>query len=377
MVQISGKKEGILNCLTISLSSCYNIIILSRKNTIISQINIKYAKICDDLLKGLPNRTKDVICRRFGFKSGERETLEVIGSDHGITRERVRQIEKDGITRLKQNLNKYDKVFAYLREQLRNFGGLKREDLLLDLLGNSKYNNHVYFLLNLSEPFIRIGETEDLYSLWTSDNNNLAVAEKLIGHFCKKFQDTNQTIPLPDIFNVYQKEVKPIINKPLNNQALISYIEISKKIKAGSEGQLGLKDWPEITPRGVKDKAYLVFKNERKPLHFTDVASLISVRFNQEKVFSPTVHNELIKDSRFILVGRGIYALKEWGYEPGVVKDVISKVLRDAEKPMTKEEIVLEVLKQRLIKENTILLNLKDKKHFLKTEEGKYVIYKA
>ena len=90
-----------------------------------------------------------------------------------------------------------------------------------------------------------------------------------------------------------------------------------------------------------------------------------------------TVHNELIKDSRFVLVGRGLYALKEWGYEPGVVKEVIAKVLRAEDKPLTKEEVFQKVLKQRLIKENTILLNLQDKSCFFKDEAGRYTIKEA
>jgi hypothetical protein len=86
-----------------------------------------------------------------------------------------------------------------------------------------------------------------------------------------------------------------------------------------------------------------------------------------------TVHNELIKDSRFVLVGRGVYALKEWGYEPGQVKDIITKILRE-NGPLTQGEILERVSKQRLVKENTILLNLSNKKNFLRDSQGKYKV---
>ena len=121
----------------------------------------------------------------------------------------------------------------------------------------------------------------------------------------------------------------------------------------------------------MKDKAYLVFKKENKPLHFTEVASLIDSALPQ------TVHNELIKDSRFVLVGRGIYALKEWGYERGYVKDVIFKVLKSAQKPLDREEILEKVLEQRIVKKNTVLLNLSNKNYFLRTSEGNYTIKEA
>jgi DNA-binding winged helix-turn-helix (wHTH) protein len=55
----------------------------------------------------------------------------------------------------------------------------------------------------------------------------------------------------------------------------------------------------------------------------------------------------------------------------GVVKDVIRKVL-EKNGPMTKDEIVDKVLKERYVKENTIMVNLQNPKYFKKNKEGKY-----
>ncbi len=131
-----------------------------------------------------------------------------------------------------------------------------------------------------------------------------------------------------------------------------------------------MKDWPEINPRNIKDKAYLVFKKEKRPLHFREVANLIG-----PDALPQTVHNELIKDQRFVLVGRGLYALKEWGYEEGDVKDVISKILRKVKKPLSKKEILSRVLKQRMVKENTVLINLQNRKHFIRKDDGRYQLF--
>jgi DNA-directed RNA polymerase delta subunit len=78
----------------------------------------------------------------------------------------------------------------------------------------------------------------------------------------------------------------------------------------------------------VRDYAYLAVKKHGSPLHFREVAQLIEKMFHR-KAHIATTHNELIKDSRFVLVGRGMYALKEWGYTSGVVRDVIREVLRE------------------------------------------------
>ena len=160
----------------------------------------------------------------------------------------------------------------------------------------------------------------------------------------------------------------------------MSYLEISKRIQPNKEGALGLVEWPEIKPRGVKDKAFLVFKKHGKPLHFTEVAKLIDksdYNMPNKKTYPQTVHNELIKDPRFVLVGRGTYALSEWGYVPGTIKDIITKVLKDKNEPMHKDEVVKQVLAQRFVAKNTVLMNLNNKKHFEKDSSDKYFLRKT
>lgn len=335
-------------------------------------MDFNYQKICSNLLKDLSPRVKEVILRRFGLETGERETLETIGKDFGVTRERVRQIEESGLGRirtllsaktlippeLKLEIKNYQKTFQYFSEYLKKHGGLKKESILLDDLGDKKYQNQVYFLLSLDDNLVRFSENDDFYSLWTIDRNSLNLAKKVIDSVYKKLREIGRPL--------FFKELKS--PQPFDEITLASYLEISKKIQKNSEGLFGLKDWPEINPRGIKDKAYLILKKVGKPLHFTEVTNLI------EGALTQTVHNELIRDPRFVLVGRGIYALSEWGYFPGQVKDVISKILKESKKPLTKDEILGQVLQQRLVKENTILLNLSNKNYFYRDSQGKYTV---
>jgi len=333
-------------------------------------MKFNYSKICSNLLKDLPERQKVVLSRRFGlnlssappvggWRNGERrETLEFIGKYYGITRERVRQIEREGFLRLKPKTKHHQEAFQYFTNYFKIKGGLKKEDILLEQLGDKKEKNQIYFLLTLGEGFERFAETGDFYPLWATNKNSLVLAQKIIDSSSNLLSKTEKLLTLKDLNRLHS----------LSQPVLTSYLEISKEIKKNSEDLFGLKDWPEINPRGIKDKAYLVFKKEKNPLHFTEVANLI------ESTLPQTVHNELIKDYRFVLVGRGIYALKEWGYEEGCVKDIILKVLKENKKFLTKEEILEKVLKQRLVKENTILLNLSNKKYFSKTPEGFFTI---
>lgn len=314
-----------------------------------------YQTIChSNLLKDLPDKHKEIVVRRFGLR-GQKETLEAIGRDFGVTRERVRQIEEDAMGRLEDKAS-----FPFFQNVSRNFlsyfnkcGFLKREDLALQNLGGQKFKNHVFFLLTLGKQFQRFCETDDLHAFWTIDSNAVNLAQRVIADFANQLESKKEPMALP-------KGVLP------------SYIEISKNILNGPEGLYGFKKWPEINPRGVKDRAYLTIKKEKHPLHFTEVAKLIG-----KGALVQTVHNELIKDPRFVLIGRGLYALKEWGYEQGVVKEVISQVINNAGGELDKNAIVQAVLKQRQVKPNTILLNLQNQQYFLRNSQGKYTIRRA
>ncbi len=88
---------------------------------------------------------------------------------------------------------------------------------------------------------------------------------------------------------------------------------------------------------------------------------------------APTVHNELIKDNRFVLVGRGMYALREHGFEPGIARDVIKKILA-TKGPLRVDAVVAEVNKQRFFKANTVVINLQNKDYFERLADGKYKV---
>jgi hypothetical protein len=219
-----------------------------------------------------------------------------------------------------------------------------------------KWQAQVYFLLTLWGEFIRVSDGDDFHSLWAQNSASLEVAKNAIKQVEAKLNEQNHPISARELSTVTGLK-KPVLE---------SYLETSKRVQKNAEGLYGMREWPEINPKGIKDKIYLLFKKSQKPFHFTDVASRIQGSLVQ------TVHNELIRDPRFVLIGRGIYALKEWGYVEGDVKDVIGNILTSESHPLTKDEIIEKVLKQRRIKQNTILMNLSNKKYFTKDDQGKY-----
>lgn len=351
-----------------------------------------------DLIKNevLNPRSRDVLLRRYGLKHGRPETLEAIGQSYGITRERVRQIENDVLRTISQpgNIKTLSPFFQELEQYLAEHGELRREGKIFDdyayvclpvkksdLIDNKekvaykkeagKCQGAVYLLLVLGEPFSRLGETAEFHPVWTTNPSSIKQASSVVNKLIKKLDSQNQTVSLGEIVNWIKSQ-----QAQANDRAIHSYIDASKHIYENNFGDVGLWDWPEIAPRGVKDKAYLVLKKQEKPLHFTEVTNMINELIpSNRKAYLQTVHNELIKDPRFVLIGRGVYALTDWGYEPGTVSDVIVQILKQ-KGPQTREQIIKEVKSHRVVKDNTILINLQNKNLFEKTSGGKYKLIK-
>lgn len=336
---------------------------------------INYSQIYQKFTKGLSPKTKDIFDRRFGVKTGEPETLEAIGKTLGITRERVRQIEEAGFSYVrKNNKDALNAIYADFSEYFKEQGGFKKEEDILNELGGKIQRPYILFLLTLGEDFSRVAEKKDYHYFWANIPGAQEKVKATLGTLVSQLQKIGRPVTANDFYNEIAAK------QGLSEKATLSYLGISKRIQPNKENGLGLVEWPEIKPRGVKDKAFLVFKKHGKPLHFTEVANLIDkfdYNMPNKKTYPQTVHNELIKDSRFVLVGRGTYALSEWGYFPGTIKDIITKVLNDKKEPVHKDEIVKQVLAQRLVAKNTVLMNLNNKKSFDKDSGDKYFIRKT
>lgn len=344
------------------------------------QINIK--KVAGALLKTVPDRNRDIIARRFGLEKGKKETLESIGRAYSITRERVRQIEEATLAQLGGNIDFLapqvqpyaDLVTSILEEH----GGIMRESELFKQFSGSSENNTVnaslVLLMSIRPQFKRSQDTDSMHAFWAISDGHVEKARESLATLTTALQKHSQPVHEAELHNFYREKSK---NNAIAPKALLAYASLSKGIGRNIFGEVGLSDWPEVNPKGVRDKAYLVLKRAAKPLHFRDITSLINeVGFSNKKANVQTVHNELIKDRRFVLVGRGMYGLSQWGFKSGTVKDVLTDIIKESG-PLTKEELVAKVLSSRFVKENTISLNLQDTKVFKRTEDGRYSLRQA
>ncbi|MEK7139748.1 MAG: sigma factor-like helix-turn-helix DNA-binding protein [Patescibacteria group bacterium] len=335
-------------------------------------LSFKPKQVAKRLLAPIPERTRDVIIMRFGLLGGEGKTLDAIGKQYGITRERVRQIETFGLAAIKKSdaFTKEMESLSELEKAVSGLGGIvSEEDLLAALSKDPNTQNHLLFFLTLSDSFVRAKEDDEFKHRWYTDGEIAKQVEESLKKLYDGLSDED-LIAEPDIVSRFLDHLKDVADQYKNEEIAKRWLNISKKIGRNPLGEWGISDSPNVRARGMRDYAFLVIRRHGNPMHFTEVARSIEKTFGKA-AHTATCHNELIKDPRFVLVGRGLYALHDWGYTSGVVRDVIREVLKKYG-PLTKEEITDRVLKERYVKPNTILVNLQNGKHFKKDASGRY-----
>ncbi len=340
-----------------------------------TQITFKPKQVTKRLLSVLGDRSRDVITSRFGLgQDSKRMTLEAIGKKYKITRERVRQIENYSIINIRKSkeYTKEKAAFDELREVISNLGSVVTEEGLLKHLAKDKATqNQLHFLLVVGEDFTKEKEDNEFKHRWTIDKELSKKIHSSLRNLYATLSD-DEILLESDMVEKFLEHLKDVSEKYKNQEIAKRWLTLSKLIDQNQLGEWGKTQSPNINAKGMRDYAYLVIRRHGSPIHFREVAKLITELFHK-KAHVATTHNELIKDPRFVLVGRGLYALSEWGYMSGVVKDVIKKII-EKNGPMTKDEIVKKVLKERYVKENTIMVNLQNPKYFKKQKDGKYMV---
>ncbi len=332
-------------------------------------------QVVKKLLGSLPARAQDVIIGRFGLnQNGDEMTLDAIGKKYGITRERVRQIENYAINHIRKSdlYEKEREVFNELKETIKKMGGIISEEDLLNNLGKDIITQkNIHFLLVVGDDFNKIKEDIDFKHRWHIDPTLSEKIHDALQKLYEKLGD-DEIVPESEIISSFLDHLKDVSDEYKNDEIITRWLSISKNISKNPLGEWGKSRSSNIKTKGVRDYAYLILRKHGSPIHFREVAKLIGEVFNK-KAHVATTHNELIKDPRFVLVGRGLYALKEWGYSTGVVRDVIKEILKKYG-PLSKEDILEKVLKERYVKTNTVMVNLQNPKFFKKDKQGKYTI---
>lgn len=322
-------------------------------------IKLNAVEIVNALFEELQERERDVLSRRFALKEADYQTLEEIGKLHNLTRERVRQIERASLKKLKK-IEDLDEKLGVIKGVVDNLidehGGIMEKNFLLDILSvivykmsgdsfkfdKNVYKNYLDFILSelLDDHIERVDKSDKFDSFFKIKDKAIDYMEDVVVELKNKLKEIKKTLNFEDLVEVvknlksfsinkdkflknnshldlkeiFKDEIFPewaeIINK---NKPFYSFMQAIKDINPNKFGHWGSDEWPEIKPKRISDKIYLILKNENKPMHFSEISQKINgVGFDHKKVSQGSVHNELILDDRYILVDRGVYALKEW-----------------------------------------------------------------
>jgi len=340
--------------------------------------SVNLADVIEEMFMVLTTKEKDVIVQRFSLDNKPKRTLESIGQKFSVTRERIRQIEKIALGKLRRTVQttRLSVVNEIADKVIRENGGVLLERKLVSEILNlirSKYDvdSHIICLaLNINLNINKIEKTNLYEPFWCLKEIDLALVSSVISSGMAILKMKGEVMDDSKLVT----QVRQNLGDKLGDQTdpmIISSLEVDKRLKR-TDGGFGLMTWRHINPRSIRDKAYIILKEEKKPLHFVEIANKIAeAAFDKKVVTVQAVHNELIRYDQFVLVGRGLYALKELGYERGTVAEVIGELLKK-KSPMTKQEIIEGVLKQRHVKKGTISLNLQKNPQFVRIGRAVY-----
>lgn len=334
----------------------------------------------EQLLLLLSQKEKFVIQRRFNLDEKTRATLEEIGQHFQVTRERVRQIERNALQKLRRNIEN-TQLFSINKlayQFLQEAGGLMKEDFLVSkiLNGGSGFSFYaVQLIINLDKRFERLPNTVTYHPYVKYKTLPEHFIKNVAEHSVKILNESNSVTKISGLVSQLKKLTQD--EHLVLAETLASIYQINKNFKLVGNDAVGLMKWRHVNPRTIRDKIFFILRDKGKPLHFVDIANeIVKAQFDKKTLNHQAIHNELIRNDEFVLIGRGIYALKEWGFNIGTVADIIVSILKQ-KGSMHQDDIIAEVLKQRQVKPITIILNLKSKDHFVRVGRFQYALKEA
>jgi hypothetical protein len=343
-----------------------------------AKLSVNLQSLLDDLFLVLTEKESTVIKRRFALQGHPKQTLEKIGKHFKVTRERIRQIEGIALSKLRRTVRttKLNEVNEMAKNILRMHGGVMREDELISQVlkrmpSSTDLDGAVLRLsFSIDTEMATSGNSGTFIPFWRLESLAMEDVSLIVENIVKILKKRRSCMKKEELISAVQ--ALNLFKDRIPSKELIgSCLSIDERLREIDEGW-GLTEWRFVRPRSIRDKVEIILRKSGAPLHFMEIANRIrEARFDHKNVTVQAVHNELIRYPQFVLVGRGLYALREWGYEPGTVADVIEAILKE-KGPLSKKEIIMEVAKQRTVKVGTISLNLQKMPYFVRVGRAVY-----
>ena len=285
------------------------------------------------------SNNREILCRRFGLVSGKSETLEAIGTDLGITRERVRQIQQKALGYIRRRIHKVDLHRSFIcqvtQEIARRGGAITKEDML-EFVGHETLGIHynlemsLAFILHFSPFLIDLPKSaEDRWVVYGSERQSSrleSTANRISAHLLENGPSQRD--------HLISIAASNGIDADAVNASIVVYA-----MSTDDDGYVWLANPP---------RWHLVLAGLRqlgKPAHFTDITRRVNSNLGADEVMTErAVHATLgAREPRiFRRVGIGTFGLAEWGLPAAKHSvDLVCRILEGEFNWMTFQEIAI------------------------------------
>ena len=341
-------------------------------------INLSWTKL-KEIIKLCNPWEQFILVEKYWLISWKSLPMQQIWDKFDISRERIRQIVNKSLWKIRRFISHDEYLNSILTKTqniIRENGYITWEKEIINTLLKDKNIN-----LNYNELLLIISSDYDLYYIHRNKRfEKLFFIEPLFEDLINDIHDTafdflKKNKNSVDKTTFINKLISIFSNKFQRNQSIKDTLEDKKLYESIFDlsryiyefnDKLGLEDNEEINPKTIKLKIRHVLTNEWKALHYEKIAKKVKDTFWLKSVKIPTIHNKLVKWKDFINVWMWTYWLKQWWYKWENTIEAIINILKFHKRPMKISEITKEVLKERVIREITVLIVLQKNKDVFK-----------
>lgn len=334
-------------------------------------MKIQVKQSVDKALQALNKQQREVVVLRFGLDDEKKWVLQEIADKYSLTRERIRQIQNTALKQLGKDpcVKALSEAVDHVEDALRSCGGVLSEERLCMTCEAStkKEKNYINLLLTIADRFYLSPENDEADRYWYLDDESKKKADVILQHLHGELAKEKDRV-------FKKEEIQGLLeHAPHDVEAEYDvFADLSKKIGTNYLGEWGLKNHPEIKLNTLAGYITVILRIAQKPLHFTEISEKIS-EVRGAPCHQESCHNELVRREDFVLVGRGMYALRDLGYRSGTVADIVAEILKE-NGPMTRPLIIASLKKERIVKDQSIISALNNSGRFGKNENKEYFL---
>ncbi len=269
-------------------------------------------------------RNQEIFLKRLCFQEGKLPTLEELGIQFDVSRERIRQILKRGTLkfRIKGNIDRLKNFWLRLDTLVQMGGGIIHLGALPAALQaefnwpTAPYSLALGQFLLLRSTTSPLKKEDDLLKI---ESNCFSCKHPLQWLHDLDFEK-NESIHIEVVATTLSDKCS--MSCPWKQPVTYFHRAFIKHIIEQTEGRLTFHEelilpydsWIGIYSNNLEEVACHVLEKQERPMHFTKIAEIISrTNNNFSALTTRNIHASIMRYEQIEIINRGIYGLKSWG----------------------------------------------------------------